>query len=196
MLLYLGAGVDLWPVRRYAHAHSTFIYVDGLPDSKYYTQEQVGYQTTSDLDVMIETIQNDLEVERAFVSLDRLPGQLVFHLRGGGCLRYFYNCLAEEMHTRPELSAMLPDITSLYLHGFAPPMKSIQHLPNLVCCYCARFVAQVSETEVPVVSLLRQKGVQLSYVPDVEYELTGRYFVDRSGISIEVSGLCRPDVER
>lgn len=55
MLLYIGAANDTYPIQRYSHIHRLFVFVDGLPESKYYT-----FHPLNDINAFVESIKESL----------------------------------------------------------------------------------------------------------------------------------------
>lgn len=122
MLLYIGACTDVRPLMRFGHAHTNFIYVDGLPDSGYLQQ----YDTIEKLQ---EPMVVALKREKAFASLEDEEDHFVIKLKGGQTLRYFYNTSDTDMFTHKTLMSYLPNVTALHIEGYFPTI--VKPLPNL-----------------------------------------------------------------
>ena len=156
MMLYIGALADLWPVRRYAHAHSEFIYVDGLPKSEFFRPEQAGWQISKDKETMVAHIRADLQTEDALESDEKLQNDVhVFRLRGGATLRYYFNRKDVDIPNDAALKDVLPQVTALYVQGFLPKLPELRSLKK--CYYtglCSDLVVPdtVSTAIVPEVS--------------------------------------------
>jgi hypothetical protein len=144
MMLYIGPLCDLWPVRRYAYAHSEFVYVDGLPDSKFFRPEQAGWRVSKDKETMVAYIKDNLQSDDALLSDEELPRDAhVFLLRGGASLTYYFNRKDVDIPNDPDLKDILPRVTALYVQGFQPTLPP---LPSLKNCY---YTELCSDLEVP-----------------------------------------------
>ena len=121
MLLYCGPYTDLRPLMRFSHSHKEFVYVDGLPESKYYTVTVNG---------LCDEMVAELKRERAYDSHEMKSDHFIIRTIGGQTLYYFYNVLDTNMFDKSEmLSNMLLLVTALYMQGYAPTIN--QNLPSL-----------------------------------------------------------------
>ena len=125
MLLYIGALTDVRPLMRFAHAHKEFVYVDGLPASKYFL-----YNDWMD---SVEKIQQimvaELKRENAFKKLLSLEDHFIIETIGGQTLYYFFNTLDTEIFKNATLCTFLPNVSALYMCGFSPEI--LHPLPAL-----------------------------------------------------------------
>ncbi|GAQ92444.1 hypothetical protein KFL_010150020 [Klebsormidium nitens] len=134
---------------------SEFIYVDGLPDSKYFTPKQAGWKKSKDKETMVSRIRDNLQSDDALVSDEELPDDVhVFKLRGGAELTYYFNRLDVDMPNDPLLKDVLPRVTAVYVQGYRPKLPQ---LPRLKRCYCTGLCCDV---DVP-------KSVVTTIVPEV-----------------------------
>src|ERR1043165_2914689 len=122
MLLYIGACEDLSPLTRFAHAHKEFIYVDGLPKSKYFPKECHGGRYDS-VEVIRDTMVWKLKREGAFDRYEMLDDHFIIWTSSGAKITYFYNTKDVEMTKNKTLKALLPQVTALYMQGFFPTIK-------------------------------------------------------------------------
>lgn len=129
MLLYIGALTDLRPVVRFAHAHKKFIYVDGLPDSNYFTENQHGFRRASSVKAIRDAMIIQLKRERAFKSWKDGDDHFVIETIGGQTIRYFYNTKDSDIAGKASIQPYLSEVTALYISGFFP--KIDYKLPKL-----------------------------------------------------------------
>lgn len=113
MLLYVGAGTDIRPVTRYAHAHKDFIYVDAHPD------KPISWGTEAKH--IKDAMTLELRKEQAFESLKDIDAD-TFEIRlfGGGRILYFMNVLDDELHAHPTASQYFRQADTLYMNAFCP----------------------------------------------------------------------------
>jgi len=154
MLLYIGAGTDIRPITRYGHAHKEFIYVDGMPNSRYYEETY---------EMMLSDIIKSLEKEDAFDKiLNKTENGFIILLKSGGKLIYFLNTPDIEMFKNLELCQYLENADTLFMAGYFPYIE--RQLPNL-----KKFISGVN------CHPGNQKGVwrqldNLKYVKTLEYD--------------------------
>lgn len=158
MMLYIGPLVDLWPVKRYAYAHKDFIYVDGLPNSRYFQPDQPGWQLSKDKETMVSKIRDDLQSDEALLSDNALPYDAhTFRLRGGATLTYYFNRKDLDIPNDPHLKEILPQVTAIYIHGFSPVLPP---LPLLKHYY---YTELSNEVELP-------ETVSMTIVPEIDQD--------------------------
>jgi hypothetical protein len=134
MMLYMGLLVDLWPVKRYAYAHSDFIYVDGLPRSKYFRPDQAGWKVSKSKETMVAHIRANLKSDDALASDEALQNDVhVFRLQGGATLKYFFNRKDVDIPNDLALRDVLPQVTAVYIQGYVPLVWP--QLPSSKMCY-------------------------------------------------------------
>ncbi|GAQ91415.1 hypothetical protein KFL_007800020 [Klebsormidium nitens] len=199
MMLYIGPLCDLWPVKRYSYAHKDFVYIDGLPGSKYFRPDQAGWQVSKDKEAMVSCIRDDLRTDNALVSDEELPHDVhVFRLRGGTTLTYYFNRKDHDIPTDPLLKKILPQVTAIYIHGPFQPV--LPPLPSLKKCYYTELCSGIEMPE--TVSTIIIPEVE-AYYEDSCYRircdycwkqlerlevLNGRFVVDFDHVSEEVKG--------
>jgi hypothetical protein len=129
-LLYIGAGVDVRPVQRYSHIFKTFVYVDGLPSSKYFDWTK---------DTMITKMKLVLENEGCPVkTVPSPPAQTSAGAdiikAGNSQILYFFDTSDQDMWNNKFLAELLnKHVTTLYLAGFFPTIiKALPHLKQVI----------------------------------------------------------------
>ncbi|KAJ1303683.1 hypothetical protein OPQ81_008109 [Rhizoctonia solani] len=138
VLLYLGAGLDLYPVASHFAGYSTFLYVDAKPRLT---------RAPGDRDHAAWRAPEEVArsvVERALGVLDGgwelvAPEILKFEGRGGVRLYYVFATLdfelVQQAATFPFLATLLERVEGLYVHGLYISPETGLHLPNLQTVY-------------------------------------------------------------
>jgi hypothetical protein len=137
ILLYIGAGSDVRPITDLPYTH--FLYVDALPDKPHFTPEQYGYPFYKDKDAFVKTLETkleeDLEVEGPLVLT---PNIYMYTLDDDKTLTYAFNTWDKDAHLVPEVAALLPNVSAVFLTGYAPKFNGL--LPALKTVYATPIV--------------------------------------------------------
>jgi hypothetical protein len=146
VMLYTGCAYDLFPIRRFSHNHKQFIYVDGLPDSKYFESNQHGYKKCKNINTMISAVIKDLQNDNAFNSMYSINENIkIFKTVTDIEIIFFFNLPDNKMKDCKELQEYLPRITSIYLSGFIP--KDLPKLVNIKKCYMSNCIYECFQDE-------------------------------------------------
>ena len=133
--LYVGAGWDTYPLSfgPIVNDHEVFVYVDGLPGSKYYDKECNGYKDSHCEAVMVAAMLRELEEDTDEVVIVEKVAEAtyVFTFADNKKLWYFMNTKDTEIALKPQLAQLLPRVSTLYLCGYAPDQSIYGHLPGL-----------------------------------------------------------------
>ncbi|KAG8737170.1 hypothetical protein FRC10_008493 [Ceratobasidium sp. 414] len=139
VLLYLGAGLDLYPVAARFAGFSTFLYVDAKPRLTRAPghQDHASWRAPADVARSV--------VDRAGGNLDRDDWELVapellrFRGPGGVVLYYVFATLDFELASRaasiPAVARLLQRVEALYVHGLYITPETSLHLPALRTVY-------------------------------------------------------------
>ena len=132
VLLYVGALYDSYPLclpllRR---QHSLIVFTDHLPISQYYknltTEKQI-------LDIIINEGGSFGFVENTEFTLNEEDGSYEALLKDNCRFKYFFNCDNIDRSKIPE--SILNRVTTLWLHGYTPPVQELEKIPNLKMVY-------------------------------------------------------------
>ena len=169
-LLYVGALTDMFPVFTKSSLHKNFIYVDGLPKSNYF-RNCLGEKISKDVQTLIQSIKTGLMT--CYKSHKTFPKDdlTVFHTKGGQDIYYFYNTYDIDMDKNEKLRLMLPDVESLYLHGYLPKINC--SLPNLQTIY---HTSNFSNSEIIEIFPYDTSHVQKKITLDIEDDDAGEGF--------------------
>jgi hypothetical protein len=161
-MVYFGAGWDLWPVIRYAMFVKEFIYVDGLPNSKYYKEKHAGFKYSKDEESLIASVKQFApggvrKLEKVRDSVYR------FDLNGGVTLTYYINTPYENWAKTQGLKESVEKAQYLYLSGFSPDQFNFRDMPNL-----KQIISTPPCLEDFPVEMLRSFAKKIRYIEDVE----------------------------
>lgn len=154
-MLYVGAFMDMWPVIRYGIWVKHFIYVDGLPDSKYFEPVSHGYKFCKDLDVMIQAIKDN--VPGGCISVTRVRENVYDFQLNGVRLTYIFNTLTTDLNT---VSDLISNITSMYVCGYVPSEFDKKLTPKLRTVFSSIKNVQSDVDFGPDTSVIETGGVQ------------------------------------
>ncbi|KAG8712131.1 hypothetical protein FRC09_020198 [Ceratobasidium sp. 395] len=155
VLLYLGAGLDLYPVAARFAGFSTFLYVDAKPRLTRAPGHQDHASWRAPADVARSVI------DRAGGNLDRdgwdlvAPELLRFRGPDGVLLYYVFATLDFELESRaasiPVVAKLLQHVEALYVHGLyitpetnlhLPALRTIYAIPGNASCADVDFIAE------------------------------------------------------
>jgi len=134
VLLYVGALYDAYPLTLplLRRQHSLIVFTDHLPISQYYknltTEKQI-------LDILMNEGATFGFVENTEFTLNEEDGSYEALLKDNCRFKYFFNCDNIDRSKIPE--SILNRVTTLWLHGYAPPVQDLEKIPNLKMVYCS-----------------------------------------------------------
>jgi hypothetical protein len=135
MLLYIGAGSDVRPITDLPYKH--FIYVDALPNKPHYRPEHSGYPFE---EALVHTMETELDDSGCVIDsrVKLSPTVYRYTLNDDKVLTYAINTLDEHAHEVPEVAALLPNVSAVFLAGYAPVFNGL--LPALKTIYATPIV--------------------------------------------------------
>jgi hypothetical protein len=139
MVLYIGAGSDVRPNTDLPYRH--FLYVDALPNKPHYQPEHYGYPFYKDEEALVHTLETKLDdAECDIDSRVKLSSNVYRYSIDGNykTLTYAINTLDEHAHEVPEVAALLPNVSAVFLAGYAPVFNGL--LPALKTIYATPIV--------------------------------------------------------
>jgi hypothetical protein len=182
VLLYVGALYDSYPltISMLRKNHKTIVFTDGLPASQYYknltTEKQI-------LDILLQEGGLYAFVDTEFI-LNEEDGSYEAMLKDNCKFKYFFN--TNNIDTTKIPNSLLQRVTTLYIHGYQPPVEDVVKIPNVSMVYCS--ASCVGETYWKVRSMMdtvddNEKLIQynmrclipdvLRWIPDVGFDLRG-----------------------
>ena len=128
-LLYVGALYDSFPLTlpEIRRSHDLIIYSDALPASGIYPKLN---EESKILDVLVEE-GGRFGIISEFVKNED-DGSFEAQLKDNCTLKYFFNTSNVDNDRMP-----LATVTTLWLHGYVPPIDTLDRLPNLMMVYGA-----------------------------------------------------------
>jgi hypothetical protein len=138
MLLYIGAGSDVRPITDLPYRH--FLYVDALPNKPHYKPEHYGYPFYKDEEALVHTQEAELDDSGCVIDSRVKVSSDVYQytLDDDKVLTYAINTLDEHAHEVPEVAALLPSVSAVFLAGYAPVFNGL--LPRLKTIYATPIV--------------------------------------------------------
>ncbi|CAE6478711.1 unnamed protein product [Rhizoctonia solani] len=137
VLLYLGAGLDLYPVASHYAGYSTFLYVDAKPRLTRAPgdKDHAAWRAPEEVAKSV--------VDRALGALDvwELVAPEILKFQGQGGLRLYYIFatldfeLVQQAAAFPFVATLLERVEGLYVHGLYISPETNLHLPNLRTVY-------------------------------------------------------------
>jgi hypothetical protein len=141
MLLYIGAGSDVRPITDLPYRH--FLYVDALPNKPHYKPEHYGYPFYKDEEALVHTLETELDDSGCVIdSRVKVSSNLYRYSIDGNykTLTYAINTLDEHAHEVPEVAALLPSVSAVFLAGYSPVFNGL--LPSLETIYASSLVEE------------------------------------------------------
>ena len=136
VLLYVGALYDSYPLclPLLRKSHSLIVFTDHLPISQYYKNLTSEKQI---LDILINEGASYGLVENAATAftLNEEDGSYEALLKDNCRFKYFFNCDNIDKSKIPE--TILNRVTTLWIHGYTPPVQDLEKIPNLKMVYCS-----------------------------------------------------------
>ncbi|CAE6442562.1 unnamed protein product [Rhizoctonia solani] len=137
VLLYLGAGLDLYPVASHYAGYSTFLYVDAKPRLTRAPGDRDHAAWRAPEEVARSVIDRALGVLDSWELV--APEILKFQGRGGLRMYYIFATLDFELvqvaNSVPFVATLLERVEALYVHGLYISPETGLHLPNLRTVY-------------------------------------------------------------
>jgi len=120
MLLYPGAFHDISPVLLLSHSYENFIFYDGMPNSKYFTNGTYGGRLDT-LEKLLDAFIVELKLYGCYDNHEQLnEDSFKFTTRGGQKLYVFWNTTDDQIYEKPILKDLLGKVTTLYIKGYSP----------------------------------------------------------------------------
>lgn len=128
-LVYFGAGwhMDIIAYMKAITNVNHFLFVDGLPDHKHYTERQAGYVKCKDRATFLRTLRAKL-VHNGIVKEDTSTDCLQWVFKDGRTLHYYINITFEiflEKHGH-----LLKEVKYYCEHGSCPPRSIFEFMPE------------------------------------------------------------------
>jgi hypothetical protein len=133
MLLYIGAGSDVRPITDLPYEQ--FLYIDALPNKPHYKPEHYGYPFYTDEEALVHTLETELDDSGCVIdSKVKLSSNVYrYTLDNDKVLTYAINTLDERAHEVPEVAALLPSVSAVFMAGYSPNFNGL--LPSLETIY-------------------------------------------------------------
>ena len=135
-LVYFGSCTDVWPILRYSYLHRTFVYVDGLPDSRYWPSgchgDTIGLNTFGGFITIFKT---NLEAAGIDIkSCDTNGDTVTITTTLDIVIKLFLNTLDRNAWEKPDLRSYLDKAETLFLMGYMPQIVGpLPALKRIIC---------------------------------------------------------------
>ena len=133
VLLYVGALYDSYPlcIEMLRKNHKLIIYTDYLPESKIYKNLSSEQQI---LQILLEEGGSFGFIDSNF-EINEEDGSYEGNLKDNCKFKYFFN--TDNIDSNKITQTLLDQVTTIWIHGYEPPVDELLKLPNLKMVYCA-----------------------------------------------------------